>query len=193
MFTDLNSTATCIEESSILFYILLVIMPLGAIFYYNIQNYIDATAIKLIKVSQRGATYGAQRIFGAIGATASIFMTGFLVERFQFEGLSDFSMGFFIFVPFPLILIPISWLLVSQYENNINAQQNSRHYSTKWTTCQCPKQVSCSVVSTWPTFSCFHWQDPSLSYCEDPNLPSLWVFWRTVHATSSCPTPTRTG
>ena len=81
-----NTTDECLRvNEDRLFYTFLVVMGIGSIFYINIQNFIDTTALKTIKSSRKGATYGAQRIFGAIGATASIYLTAALVEGYDVQ------------------------------------------------------------------------------------------------------------
>jgi len=114
-----STTESCSQTSEDrLFYTFLVVMGFGSIFYTNIQNYMDATALKTIKSSRKGATYGAQRIFGAIGATIAVQLTAALLEVGVNESLSPFSNAFFVYVPYALIAMPTGCFLIYQYQRN---------------------------------------------------------------------------
>ena len=51
----------------------------------------EAIALNAVKVSRKGASYGGQRLFGSLGVVAANFMTGALVDNYQFQGQSLYA------------------------------------------------------------------------------------------------------
>ena len=71
------------DETDSLFYHLLAIVIFGAVFFNPLQGFVEAIAMNFIKTSAGEASYGAQRIFGSIGGCGSLYLTGYVVDRFQ--------------------------------------------------------------------------------------------------------------
>ena len=72
------------------------------------------------------ASTASERIFGAIGATASIYLTAMLLERYQIEGLSRFSPAFFVYVPFAFLCVVVGCYLIHLTETNGKNKMKAR-------------------------------------------------------------------
>jgi len=113
----------CRGDLSTLFYALLFIVSIGAVFFAPLPSYVDAIAFNVIKTSPVKASYGGQRIFGTLGGIGTMYLTGFLIDRYQFDGMSIYSIPFFVFVPISLMLIPCGCFISLQYERSLTRQR----------------------------------------------------------------------
>jgi len=109
----------CRGDLNTLFYAMLFIVSIGAIFFAPLPSYVDAIAFNVIKTSPVKASYGGQRIFGTLGGIATMYLTAFLIDRYQFDGMSTYAIAFFVFVPISLLLIPCGCFISLQYERNL--------------------------------------------------------------------------
>ena len=112
----------CKGDLNTLFYAMLLIISVGAVFFAPLPSYVDAIAFNVIKTSPVKASYGGQRIFGTLGGIATMYFIGFLIDRYQFDGLSMYSIPFFVFVPISLMLIPCGCFISMQYEQTLQTK-----------------------------------------------------------------------
>ncbi|XP_057289602.1 major facilitator superfamily domain-containing protein 6-like [Hydractinia symbiolongicarpus] len=101
------------DEKSKLFYVMLTMASLIAVFGLSIVGFIDANVMVLVKKYKNKTTFGYQRVFGPVGFAASSFLAGFVSDQYQIEGMSKYTAAFIMYLPF-IILLFISFIFLTR-------------------------------------------------------------------------------
>lgn len=100
-----------------LFYVMLLMLSLTAVFGIANLGFIDSAAMRLVQRHQNETTFGYQRVFGPIGLALFSFLAGFLSDQYQIEGVSKYSAAFVLYLPCCSILfVAVIFLDQSDYK-----------------------------------------------------------------------------
>lgn len=97
-----------------LFQVLLIIMIFGSSCINILPNYMEAICMDVVSAAKSNPSYGEQRIFGSIGTCVWVYLSGVLIDSFKFYGMSPYTVAFFVYAPFALMMIPTGFFLINQ-------------------------------------------------------------------------------
>ncbi|XP_057290534.1 uncharacterized protein LOC130613214 [Hydractinia symbiolongicarpus] len=106
-----------------LFYVMLLMLSLTAIFGIANLGFIDSAAMRLVQRHQNETTFGYQRVFGPIGLALFSFLAGFLSDQYQIEGVSKYSAAFVLYIPCCSILF-VSVIFLDQSDYRIREESD---------------------------------------------------------------------
>ena len=100
------------EGSSSLFNAMFVLWVLIAVVIIPLEGLLISAVMNVIESNPRTTqNFGQQRLFGSISAGFAVFLGGVAADNFSHETLSKYSIVFFIFSPFALVLSLVTILL----------------------------------------------------------------------------------
>lgn len=102
------------DSASTLFYTFLIATSISSVFVIVLPFYMESIAMPLITHYSDDVSYGGQRIFGSIGCTIAFYFAGFVAQKCQFARMPKYSVAFFLYIPFVIIMIPLGIYMIKQ-------------------------------------------------------------------------------
>lgn len=134
-----------------LYYSLLTISSVSAIFIIPLPGYLDTIGVNVIKNCQTPATYGAQRIFGDVGFSIANYVAGMASDHYQESGMSQYTPVFYMLLLHLLLTIPIGYHLINQGTCEQPTPAPQPHEATEATTTD--KEAEAEASNASPTLS----------------------------------------
>ena len=113
-------------SGNILFYTMFFMLGTQSFFSSSLPNFLDAAVVNVDIGKNKEVNYGAQRLFGAVGAGIGTFIAGLAADHYNHPTLSRYTAVFFVFIPFMLLFIPTGNILLSQVEGRMQRKKKER-------------------------------------------------------------------
>jgi len=109
-----------------MFHAMLVLFVAMGLFEYTLPGFNDSNVMRIIKINQRKTSYGAQRLFGAVGFAIGSFTAGAAADHYKDKYLSNFAATVFTFLPFAILGLPF-YLIVSKQADVARKPEKELH------------------------------------------------------------------
>lgn len=113
-------------HKNMLFFIMLAVNIVNAIFTQPIAPYLDPVVVALVK-KKKNISFTQQRIFGAVGFGIGALLAGIASDNLDPSGMPNYSAVFFIYLPSMIMLIISSLFLFKQYKAQRSGDEHSNN------------------------------------------------------------------
>lgn len=97
-----------------LFWIMLGCLLFVNVFLNPLAGLLDSVVMNVIKKNGDASSYGLQRLYGSLGGGITPLIGGILSDHYHPANMSKYTVIFYLYLPFMLIMIPIGIYLLKQ-------------------------------------------------------------------------------
>ena len=118
--------------SSDLFYMMLLVQCVFCAFMNPIRGFTVSFVMSIVKSSDRGAEYGMQNLYGAVGVSITSVIAGFAVSHYTSTTLSVYTPIFYLYLPLSVLMIPAGFVAAEQAKTETNITKVQKNTKKKF-------------------------------------------------------------